>query len=114
MSKEKQELTGSDLLISQYSDALDRVMSRHADDLDRLMSQHSDYLDKTMSYIGELHSQIVAMGETILGTVTPVMEENKHLRQTLRDIEGYKSESNKDPSNDESDDEEDDQPVDAD
>ncbi len=114
MSKEKQELTGSDLLISQYSDALDRVMSRHADDLERLMSQHSDYLDKTMSYIGELHSQIIAMGETILCTVKPTMEENQYLRQALHDIEGYKSESSQDPSDDESDNDEDSQTAESD
>ena len=101
--KQAQELSGSDKLIAQYSDALDMIMSRHSEDLDRITSRHNEATDRTMSYIGELHSQLVAMGETILGTVMPVIEENKYLRQTLRDIEEGKSESDEDPSDEEGD-----------
>lgn len=53
----------------------------------RLIDQYGEALDRLMSYAGELHSQVIAMGETILGVVKPLMEENKALRGTLSEDE---------------------------
>lgn len=51
----------------------------------KTMMSEGDLVDKQSEYIGELHSQIVAMSETVHSMLKPLLQENKEMSKIIAD-----------------------------